>query len=140
MKYILILFAATMVYLGGCNENRNTKDSDTETKEMVEETNDQTETTESEIEPGDVIGNVAQQACNCLKPLEDLQTQYQEGKIGVAEYMDGMKNITPNLGNCVTDMQEALSSEGDLSVAQRAVLDRMGEMCPAVSGVMFQGN
>jgi len=139
MKTIsVIVIFASFFYLKGCsdskNENSNTNaNTNPTTTEEVDAVADAPEAT-------DLVSKVAGEACNCLKPLQTLQQDYKNGKIGVAEYSDGMRSITADLGGCVTTMQESLADEGDKLLAQKEVLRKMGELCPDVSGVMFQGN
>lgn len=128
----------SLVYINGCNDNRK-NNSATESDKVKTETK-QADVVTEKPKPTDLVGRVADDACNCLKPLQDLQEEYKNGKIGVAEYSDGMRSITADLGKCVSGMQESLADESDKMAAQKEVLKKMGELCPNVSGVMFQGN
>jgi len=139
MKSIIVFsMLFSLVYINGCNDKRKTDTTKDEKKTNIK--TEQKEVVKETPKATDLVSRVANDACDCLKPLQVLQAEYKNGKIGVAEYSEGMRSITADLGNCVSGMQESLADEGDKMTAQKEVLRRMGELCPDVSGVMFQGN
>lgn len=119
-KFIIILL---IFFLASCT-NRNTNNSinssgNTKNKE--------------EIIDKSKSGTLANDICDCLKPLSDLQKNFETQKITPQEYGNKLKDLSISMQDCTNKLTEATDGRPDL---KDEVLFKMKQVCPKVAEII----
>jgi len=119
-KFIIIL---SIFFLVGCT-NRNTNN----TINSAGNTNSQSETIDKSKS-----GKIASNICDCLKPLSDLQKNFETQKITPQEYGNKLKGLSISMQDCTNKLTEDTDDKPDL---KDEVLFKMKQICPNVAEII----
>jgi len=122
MKYIYVI-SLSIFFLISCT-NRNTNN----TINSPGNTNNQTETIDTSKS-----GKLANNICDCLKPLSDLQVDFETQKITPLEYGNKLKDLSGSMQDCTNKLTEATDGKPDL---KDEVLFKMKQICPNVAEII----
>jgi len=122
MKYIYIICFTVFLFTNCTNRNTNN------TINSQGNSNNQLENTDKSKS-----GKLANDICDCLKPLSDLQKNFETQKITPQEYGNQLKNLSISMQACTNKLTEATEDRPDF---KDEVLFKMKQICPNVAEII----